>query len=437
MKTILTTLLCWLLLFGTVSALTLEEAIEHALKSAESQRITRHQAQVLKEQTRQNIAFIWPQLTVRSAYLKLGNNQENTSSQFTIPGLTEADNVTVKIPGAPNPGQDISAELNLRQVVYSGGQIWEAIEIRDNQYDQAEIDEALGAKQLKALVKQTYDAVLFNKSNLRILQDRFDQRETELKDAQDLYAAGMVTGLDVRRAQVYLNNALNDYKEGEALLLESLITFNRVLGRGGEQKKWLPEGELGKLEDLEGLLDEKASDLSINTNQELKNSRNRLEFAKLQHQFSKGDNLPQVYLVYNYKTSGEQTDDLNENWYYGLQLTWNAFDGYSTRAKTAEAWNQVQMAHESYLETQKKLQSEVDAIRVRISTLNDQIELQEEVISLSRQNYEDSRAQYRAGTITLTDVGNESLSYAESRFRLQSMFFSQLTLLRRIEDLGE
>ena len=58
-------------------------------------------------------------------------------------------------------------------------------------------------------------------------------------------------------------------------------------------------------------------------------------------------------------------------------------------------------------------------------------------MNLSRQNYEDAREQYRAGTITLTQLGDFNLGYAEARFILQRLFFSRRGLLNNTEALLE
>jgi outer membrane protein TolC len=85
--------------------------------------------------------------------------------------------------------------------------------------------------------------------------------------------------------------------------------------------------------------------------------------------------------------------------------------------------------------TEKELKARVNSLGIRRTEVEERIKLQQESVSLAKENYEDARGHYRAGTITLTRLGEFSLSYAEVRFTLQSLFLRQRELASDMEQL--
>ncbi|MBW2368833.1 MAG: TolC family protein, partial [Deltaproteobacteria bacterium] len=88
----------------------------------------------------------------------------------------------------------------------------------------------------------------------------------------------------------------------------------------------------------------------------------------------------------------------------------------------------LQVAGENLTRKKKELAGEVERIDFNAVALKERAEIQQETVALSRDNYKDARAQYRAGTITLTRLGDFNLAYAEARFLLLRVYFLQQEL---------
>lgn len=75
------------------------------------------------------------------------------------------------------------------------------------------------------------------------------------------------------------------------------------------------------------------------------------------------------------------------------------------------------------LQAQKALAGTINKLKTQVKSLDKRIALQEKTVELSNGNYEDARALYGNGTMTLTRLGDFNLLYAEARFNLLRLYY--------------
>ena len=100
-------------------------------------------------------------------------------------------------------------------------------------------------------------------------------------------------------------------------------------------------------------------------------------------------------------------------------------DGGLVRGKKAAAKAGMKRETENLAGVKKDMAGEIEKIDINLRSLEQRTIIQKEAVKLSGENYEDARGQYRAGTITLTRLGEFSLSYSEARFNLLGLFYLQ------------
>ncbi len=402
----------------SANAITREAAIQYALEKSESMRIVEESAKSVRAEAQKVTAFTKPQISLESLYLEMGDNSDPN-------------------PFFETPDRNMSAEIVGSQLLFAGGRIWRSLELEKKLWNRADLQYSTGKRDIVKGVKMAFDTVLLEQAVMDILTDRLRQRQNELDDAKDLREAGMVTSLDVRQAMLNLNFAQDALKEEETSYREALIDFNLSLGRSGEEDPWIPEGKLEEIPNMEILLGRLKTAFSNGKLLDIVTKKNQADAAELSYEIAKGEGLPAVALVASGKMDGDELDETDESWNLGIQLNWNIFDGGLVRAKTASALSELRMADENLKKTEKMLAGEIEKIGITIRSYEERIRLQREAVNLSRQNYEDAREQYRAGTITLTQLGDFNLGYAEARFILQRLFFSRRGLLNNTEALLE
>ncbi|MDM8537254.1 TolC family protein [Desulfobacterales bacterium HSG17] len=398
------------------SAITREAAIEYALGKSEDIKIARESSENMKANARESVAFTKPQVNINGRHMEMGDNAEEN-------------------PFFENPDRNISTGIEASQLLYAGGRIWNSFDLEKNIYNKADLVYASGKRDIIINVKNSFDSVLLEQALLDILKDRLMQRKNEIDDAKDLREVGMVTSLDVRQAQLSLNVANDEFKAAQAAYESALINFNLATGRQADKDLWIPEGKLDNIPDMNEILKQLRQAVSTDNLLDINSIKNQVEASHLNYKITKGEKLPELALVSSLKTSGEKWDDSDESWNIGLQVTWNVFDGGSVKAKTASTRSELTIAEEKLNKIRKEIIGAVEKININIKSLEERIILQKQAVELSRENYEDARGQYRAGTITLTRLGEFNLTYAETRFVLQRLYFARIEVLNNAEAL--
>lgn len=417
MKVVISVLLA-LLMPMSVFAITRQEAIEYALDHSEAMRITRESANVLRAAGRQTTSFIRPQLNAAAGHVEMGDNQPDPPFEFL-----------------ETPDRDIFAEIEAAQVVYAGGRIRRSLDLEKKMIEKADYLETSGERDVVKAVKSAFDAVLYRKAAVEILTDRLAQREAELNDAKDLREVGYATSLDVRQAQLNINFAQNELEEGNALYQEALIGFNIAIGRSGNEDLLTPEGALEDSFDIREIIGHLYDKLTRNDFIDLQSLKVDIAQADLNYNIAAGEALPEVALFTSGKTNGDDIDAMDESWQIGIQLKWDIWDGGLVKAKKEAELANRRKAEENYSQARKSISGDIETIHIKMNSLFQRITLQKEALELSKANYEDARGHYRAGTITMTRLGEFNLSYAEARFNLLGLYYLQRELLVEAEAL--
>lgn len=409
-----------LITISNAAAITRQQAVDYALENADAVQIAKAAADALRNQGWSAVSFTLPQVEVKGRYLKMGNNAPESPLTFLEP-----------------PDRETSAEIQASQLLFAGGRIPYSWALKRILYHQAELTETAGQRDIRRAARMAFDAVLFQKAGAAILNDRVAQRQNELADAQDLHEAGMATSLDARQARLTLNLAVEELKAARSTLTESLVDFNIAIGRSGAEKLWTPEGDLADAPEIGTLLGRLSAALNSSDLLDIQTRQTQAESARINHKIAIGKRLPELRVISSGETSGEDPDDMTESWAVGLQLQWNALEGGGAGARQAAARADLKKAWLELRKTQKEVAGEIRKIIANIQSLAERVQLQQEAVSLSKANYEDARGHYRAGTITLTRLGEFNLAFAEARFNLLRLYFLQREQIIRAEAVLE
>jgi len=422
------------LLWGAVpaAAVSLSEAVTYALAHAESYKEIQAAAEGLRANGESSVAFAKPQFNGTAAYLEMDNNRPEVKVDIPgYPGLAKA------FDALNPPEREYSAGIEASQLLFAGGSIWHSIRQRKNLLSQAHSMETAGRRDLQRDVTKAFNEALYQKALRIILEDRLEQQQAELIDATDLRDAGMVTSLDVRQARLSLNSAREALEEGRAAYRKAVITLNRRIGRNTSDTLWFPDGELVAADGLQDHLDRLRQALSTEALLDLQVSQEKVDAARINWQITGARRYPELRFISGARTSGEQTDEMYEEWRVGLQLDWALYQGGAVGAAKARAAAQLRQARRSFERLQKELLASIDSLAVDIEALISTTRLQGENVALAGENYHDAREQYRAGTLTQVRLGQFNLLFAEARFTLQQLYLRQQEALAEMIALLE
>lgn len=434
-------------------AITLDEAIQEALASSEEIKMADYEMAAVKAQANEIVSFTLPQISVEAGHLFMGSDKDNPvkgligkepeGAELLDPkdriGLMEFNDQTMNAiyPEFEIPDEQTLLTLKFSQVLFAGGNVWNSWRLRKGMTTQAELARRVAFSTLRKNVKTRFTTVLFKDSYLKILKDRVAQGEDELNDARGLMNAGLVTSLDLRHAKLKINMLMNSMKEAEVDFRNAMIDFNSIIGRASDKPLLMPDGTLdrgGQLSEKIALLKKKLEDESLVSVELLKQKR---ELALINQKMAKGEFLPKAALIGGMEYTDKNTTDPYTAWSAGAQLTWDLFSGGATRAKKANAFNKARSAEEELNLAKKETGNLISKLTEQATNINLRIDLQQEAVKLAADNYNDARGQYRAGTITQTQLGEFHLANSEVRFGLLSLYFLERGIEIEVEALLE
>jgi len=389
-----------------------QESIQFALKQSDSIQMAEETSQTIRESGKQAIAFIYPQANLLGNYFEKDTNKKDNP---LFPFLNQ-------------PDREVSAGFQVSQLIFAGGRIWMSKALKDNLVEQAECQLNATKKDLAMQVKLSFYGALYQSAAVEIFQDRLAQRKAELEDALDLRNVGVVTSLDVRQAQLSLNQSKDELNAAQAKYQDELIDFNTIIGRSGQDELFIPEGTLSDIDNMTGLLDQLDEALSNRRMIPIQIARLSTENARIQYQFEKAKQFPELSLVAQAQKAGDDFNNCFNYYQVGAQIQYPLFDGFLIRSQISEKQSTFRNRQANERQTLKKLAGQIRSIQINYESISKRIDLQKQAVTLSKDNYEDARGQYRAGAITMTQLGEFNLSYAESRFGLLGIYFLQRKL---------
>lgn len=396
----------------TCLGITLDDAVRYALENGESASIVRREARETLEAGRSAGAFARPGLSLSGSWTELTDNAD-----------------------AATEDREITGEATLSQTIYAAGKLRDSRALEKNYSHRSELQEIIGNRDIVRRVKTLFVNVLHRQEELAIFQDRNLQRKMELEDATDLRDNGYATSLDVRQAMQSLNVSVSDLVSAERQLSDALIDFNTALGLPPGESPKTPRGDLALAPDMAPMLDAIEGRLETGELLDLRSDDAIEDGAMLDYRIAGAELFPRASVFLSGKTQGHETDGMTESVAAGVNLEWDIFSGGLNRSNKAAALARLKKAEDRSRLTQKELKAEVKSLGLKRTEVETKVKLQKESVALAKENYEDARGHYRAGTITLTRLGEFSLSYAEARFTLQSLFVRQRELAFDLEQL--
>lgn len=203
---------------------------------------------------------------------------------------------------------------------------WARFQVR--QQTKLQFFKALSAVELEKVADQ----------NVKTLQEHLDR-------AKAFRQSGAGTNFDVLRVEVQLNEAQSEklnMEDNTLLARQNLLNNLGVDDEGQAVTGSLPVPDASKVKNLEKPTTFERLDYQATQDREL--SAHKAHLAAYKHWFPKFSVFAQAD-YYNNISRGINEQDYNDAYSVGLAMTWNAFDGFASSARSAQAdARQVQAA---------------------------------------------------------------------------------------------
>jgi outer membrane protein len=355
---------------------------------------------------------LYPSVVVRSGY-----NYLSKETQFGGTPVLEQNT--------------LQNDIQLRQVIYSGGRVGANIAQADRGHAAARWRSEAARAEVMTQTAVAYLRARQAKDAIAVAQDTVRSLEANLDAARKLFEAGTVTKSDVLRSEVALTSARAELISAENRYGIALANLKTAIG--------LPQTEPVEVSDepVDDALDT-ATHAPPTQRPEVSANAEAVRAAEAAARGARAEKLPTALLVADYfnEPEGSQFPRRSNSIGAGLVVQWNVFDGGLTSAGIREAEAAVRKARQD-LESTKRLSEleletaklDADSALARLATTGTQVTSAEESLRALR-------AGYNEGITPLTDVLAAETALTEARtLRLLAAYdvkIAQVNLLRAL-----
>ncbi|MBO6517359.1 MAG: TolC family protein [Bacteroidia bacterium] len=422
--------------FGQTQKLTLDDAIDYALKhNAEIQNASLA-VEGSKQEVKSIVATGLPQLSVNGNFT---HNVQIASQQlpdFISPavygvlineGLLGPDRFQAGQPqtvafGAPS---SLTAMANLNQLVFDGTYFLGLKAAKEYVHLSELIQENTAITEVEN-VKKAFYAALITGQNSDLLQQSLVSLEKTYNETQEMYEAGFVEKLDVDRlafAKANLETEINNIALQKQILMHML-----KVAMGMDVTT-----ELELVGDISEPSLVNANGYSLDNRIETKLLKQQLIMDSLNVKRYKVGYLPSLRLTATYQQNSfaEEAEfkGLGNTWNpgtsYGFNLSIPIFDGFYKKAKIAQAKIDLDKDKNTFINTQNQLRFQVEQAKLNVEMKRQNLANQRHNRSLAKNIYEISKIKFEEGVGSSfeliqaeTDKTQAEISYSNALYEL-------------------
>lgn len=388
-------------------ALTLEQAVEIAVKNHSSLKLSTLELQKAEEGIRKARAGILPQVGLSYSYTRLS---DDLAFGFT-------------------PKNRHSYSLEVEQAVFNRA-VFEGIKLAKEQRELQEFLRQDTLREVEFQTKALFYALLYRKEVIRLLEENLKYWEENLRQTEGRFQAGMVPKVELVRAKAQLENvkaqlegARADYRKS----LEDLRAFLQL------EERVEPQGSLTYTQPIS--VDREAL---LRNNSTLKVAKKNLEVAQRAVSVQESQYYPTLNFFANYQGNTARVGgqvELVEGYTFGARLSYRIFDGFAREASLSQARIEVLKQAENLKDTENKIRAEFLKTLEETRSLQAQIRALELSLEWAKETLRLSTERYRFGVATQLEVLEVVSNYNQILQNYYLALFQYNTALARLERL--
>jgi len=376
-------------------AITLNEAINIALKNNSQILLAKEKVKEAEQIVKEATAGYLPSLNLNGTYTHLGE-----VPSISIPHVGEF----------PMGEQDTTSfTFSLTQPLYTSGKLTLASKQARLNYRRAKQDLKNTQDNLIFQVKQSFYSVLLAKENLKIRKQALHQAKLHLKVVESFYQSGRTSRFDLLRAKVEVANlkpgliqAMNNLNLARERLANLLSLSSSSLEIEGELK--FQPANLTLNEAIKTAFSSRADLMSLMISKDI---------AKLAVHMVKIKNYPTLSFVGNYEY--KISDEWEKNWNINLVLSFPFFDSGKTKAILEQKRSQLRQIELTVKQLKDAIQLEVKKAFWDLQAAKEALSAQKQNINQAQEALSIAEGRYKSGTITQVEVFDANLALTTAR----------------------
>jgi outer membrane protein TolC len=333
--------------------------------------------------------------------------------------------------------EDYNAILRLEQNLYTGGAVTSQVAIAQLNIAKANYELQEIANRVTMDVRIAFNELLLNRATIRVREDSVRVLDEELKNQQEQLSAGIVSKLNVQRAEVALANERPELFNAQTELKNSYLRLAELFGTD------LPPGRQGPPFEISGELQYRPNHADLNdclaradTNRPVIKARQKdIEIEDRQYVLDRSATRPHVRAFSGYEVYSERDPDVGPEFNYGgvvgINATWNIFDGFATKGRMQATRARREAAVQALAAARRSVASEVRSAFLDLQQADRVLESETKNVQTADEALEMAKGNFAAGLGTQLDVLQAASDVTRTRTtRLSAIYLHNVALAR-------
>jgi len=329
-----------------------------------------------------------------------------------------------------------TAGLNVSQMIFDGGIWWNQIRKAKVDLHSAEYSYFSERDNTVLQVQQAYFDVIKQIKMLEVYDVAVQRSKAQLDRSQNMYELGAIARLDVYRAKVNLGNDRINYLNQKNTVAQSKKNLNLAMGRD----PFIPIGvEIEtELENSLPPIDEMVQ-TALNNQPMVQKNELDIRSRELSLDMAKGMSFPKISAYINYNRFHENATkvfsefDKNYQTQYGINLSFNIFNGFSDYTNVQKAEISYKSAVENFENYKRKLKSGIHQYYETYKSTLDIIQINRENLTAAKEELRLAEERYQVGAVTSLDVRDSQVNLTRAEETLIATQFAARLILAQLD----
>lgn len=406
--------------------LTLDEALQLALKQNPAVTEFKERQKAAKEQVGVSRAALLPQASFSGTYF-YGNAFSRSARGQTAVALPGGVSTPISV------GKEVTSyevyRFSVNQLVYDFGKTTGRVAGSQAGYKQAGEDYANIRQQVALDTRTAYFEYLAARRAIKVAEENVRQNQELLKQAKSFYDVGLRAKIDVTKAEANLANAEAELIRAKNLADVSRVALMTVLGL----KTW-PYTEVEDVLEVApkaiSLKDLKTQALAQRP--EIRRNLYQQEGDKANLQVARAGYFPSFSAFAAYGWEGAKKA-LEDDWWVGAGVTFPLFEGLSTYHSVRQAKAQLRSTEASGEGLALTVLKEVEQSYLDVLSAWEVIKARAKAREAAAENLRLAWGRYRAGVGDIIEVTDAQVQYARADLDYVQALFNYRVFEARLD----
>jgi outer membrane protein len=333
--------------------------------------------------------------------------------------------------------EDYNAILKLEQNLYTGGAVTSQVAIAQLNIAKANYELQEIVSRVTMDVRIAFNELLLNRAKVRVREDSVQVLDEELKNQHERFSAGIVSILNVQRAEVALANERPELFNTQTDLKNSYLRLAELFGTDLRPGAQAPPFEIsGELQYRPNHADLNSCLARADANRPVIKARQKdIEIEDRQYVLDRSATRPHVRAFSGYEVYSERDPEVGQEFNYGgvigINATWNIFDGFATKGRMQATRARREAAVQALAAARRSVASEVRSAFFDLQQAQRVLESETKNVQTADEALEMAKSNFAAGLGTQLDVLQAASDVTRTRTtRLTAIYLHNVALAR-------